>query len=582
MYVGDYKGMKGQSMLINQRVLKTAVFQQRYVLLLLLFFVLAYILPLGARDLLEPDETRYAEIPIEMIASGDWIVPHLDNLRYFEKPVLGYWASAASLLLFGKNNFAVRFPSALAVGLSALLIFALVARMRLPEDRDNNYPALLAVLVFLSSAEVFGVGNTAVLDSLFSFFLTATIAAFFFASEEPPGSGRERIFLLLSGLSCGLAFLTKGFLAFAVPVLTLVPYLLLQRRPFDLLRMSWLPLLAALLVSMPWALMIQSREPDFWRFFFWNEHIRRFLADNAQHGESLWFFVLTAPGMFIPWTFMIPAAIPGIKKMISESGSKGRLLKLSLCWLVLPFLFFSFSRGKLLTYILPCFPPAAILMSFGLWKALSEERWKRRFQGGALFSAAFFGVALLAFLLLQFSGYYGFQPYSKPWKVAMAVSGLFFLVIFCLGAFKTKTAVNKVLLFGMAPLFLFFIFHFVTPDKTLAAKAPGSFLEQYKKEIDADAVIISDEDSLKSVCWYWGRSDVKILGNTGELEYGLNYRDARGRVYDIKNAFTLIGGNKGKTVLILRGENFSQWRRQLPSPRFFAESKPQGYVLLRY
>ncbi len=96
--------------------------QRRYALLLFLFFLLAYILPLGARSLFVPDEVRYAEIPREMIATGDWVVPHLDGVRYFEKPVLGYWVHAGSLLLFGENNFAVRLPSALAVGLSAWLI----------------------------------------------------------------------------------------------------------------------------------------------------------------------------------------------------------------------------------------------------------------------------------------------------------------------------------------------------------------------------------------------------------------------------------------------------------------------------
>ena len=72
-----------------------------YAVLLLSFFLLSYILPLGARDLVVPDETRYAEIPREMIASGDWVVPHLNGVRYFEKPALGYWVHAGSILLFG-------------------------------------------------------------------------------------------------------------------------------------------------------------------------------------------------------------------------------------------------------------------------------------------------------------------------------------------------------------------------------------------------------------------------------------------------------------------------------------------------
>jgi 4-amino-4-deoxy-L-arabinose transferase len=193
-------------------------------ILLLFFFLFVYILPLGSRDLLVPDETRYGEIPREMIAGGDWVVPHFNGLRYFEKPVLGYWVHAGSLLLFGDNNFAVRLPSALAVGLSALMVFMLVRRRDRNDTGEDALPALLAALIYLSCFEVVGVGNIAVLDSLFSFFLTGTITAFYLASEAPRGGKREKYFLLLAGVSCGLAFLTKGFLAFAVPVMALAPY----------------------------------------------------------------------------------------------------------------------------------------------------------------------------------------------------------------------------------------------------------------------------------------------------------------------------------------------------------------------
>ncbi len=82
-------------------------------ILLAAIFLFLYLLPLGTRDLLVPDETRYAEIPREMITSGDWVAPHLNGLRYFEKPPLGYWINAGAILLFGENNFAVRLPSAL-------------------------------------------------------------------------------------------------------------------------------------------------------------------------------------------------------------------------------------------------------------------------------------------------------------------------------------------------------------------------------------------------------------------------------------------------------------------------------------
>ena len=84
--------------------------ERQHAVLLRLFFLVLYVLPLGLRDLTAPDEPRYAEIPREMIVSGDWVVPHLNGVRYFEKPGLGYWVHAGSILLFGENNMAVSHP----------------------------------------------------------------------------------------------------------------------------------------------------------------------------------------------------------------------------------------------------------------------------------------------------------------------------------------------------------------------------------------------------------------------------------------------------------------------------------------
>ncbi len=566
---------------------------KRYVLLLLSFFLFAYILPLGVRDLVVPDETRYAEIPREMIAGGDWIVPHLNGLRYFEKPALGYWVHGASLLLFGENNFAVRLPSALAVGLSALLIYILAIRVSCRKnhedqgaggasDDDNGFRPALSALIFLSCVEVFGVGNTAVLDSLFALFLTATITGFYFASEAPPGSAREKGFLLFAGLGCGLAFMTKGFLGLAVPVLAIVPYLVWQRRYRDLVLMGWLPILTAFLVSLPWSISIHLREPDFWRFFFWNEHIRRFMGDNAQHKESFWFFFLTAPGMFIPWVFLIPAAVPGIKSRLLKNGAQGRLLKFCICWLVFPFVFFSFSNGKLLTYILPCFPAFSILMAFGLLQALEENTKNRFFQGGVFANAVFFSLILIGFLYVQLSGFNGFRPYSQTWKAMMVVNGLFFLILFLVWAFRSRRTVNKTLIFSLSPLLLFFIIHFTIPDLTRESKSPGPLLEQYAQDISDEDIIISDDNSIRAVGWYLKRSNVYILGGTGELDYGLKYKDAQGRLLDISSAVALIEHNRGKTILVARKKNIARWRNQLPQPVFQERSGSAGYVIWKY
>jgi 4-amino-4-deoxy-L-arabinose transferase len=550
-------------------------------ILLLFSFLFVYILPLGTRDLLVPDETRYGEIPREMIAGGDSVVPHLNGLRYFEKPVLGYWVHAGSLLLFGENNFAVRLPSALAAGLSALMVFMLVRRKGRNDTSEDALSALPAALIYLSCFEVVGVGNIAVLDSLFSFFLTGTITAFYLASEAPRGEKGEKCFLLLAGVSCGLAFLTKGFLAFAVPVMALAPYLIWQRRNSDLFRMSWLPILAAVLVALPWGILIHVKEPDFWNFFFWNEHIRRFMEESAQHKASFWFFFAAAPGLFMPWTFLIPAAVPAIKERLSGYDAQGNLLRFCLCWLVFPFILFSLSKGKLLTYILPCFPPFAILMALGLSRSLEKGKG-RLFQWGVAGVGIFVVILFFALIYGQIFGFRGFRLYTQPWKAVMLANGLFFMALFCFWSLRSRVPNTKIMLLGLSPLLLFFLGHFLIPDIVIEESAPGRLLERHRIHIQSDTVIISCEDTVGAANWSLKRNDVYVLGWAGELTYGLNYQDAAGRQLNEQSVMSMIDENRGKTVLICSTKRMDDWRNILPPPVFKEDTGPKGYEIRGY
>jgi 4-amino-4-deoxy-L-arabinose transferase len=555
--------------------------RRRNAALVIVFFLMAYLLPLGFRDLLVPDETRYAEIPREMIATGDWAIPHLNGLRYFEKPPLGYWVHAGSLLIFGENNFAVRLPSALAVGLVALLIFALVDRLVRNGTDGNGAAGILAALVFLSCFEVAGVGNMATLDSVFTLLLTLTILAFFYATEKPPGSAAEKYLLLLAGIACGLGFLTKGFLAIVLPALVLVPYLVWQRRYIDLLRMSWMPLLAAAVAVLPWSWYIQSKEPDFWHYFFWIEHIQRFLADNAQHKEPIWFYVAAAPGLFLPWSFIAPAAVAGLRKITKEVGPRGRLVRFCICWLVLPLLFFSASKGKLLTYILPCFPPFAILISLGLMR--NHDLGKSRlFAWGAAATVACMMLILLSLIWIQIFGYHGFRPYSQSWKAMMVINGLFFMVLFCFWSLRNANGVSRVMLLGLAPLMFLFIVHFAVPGIVIEQSAPGRLLEKHLNKIKSSDIIISCEEAVGAACWTLKRNNVYLLGPAGELTYGLGYPDGSGRLLDAESAARLVERNQGHIAIVARADKVRGLRKALPAPFIEDDSGPDGYVFYRY
>jgi 4-amino-4-deoxy-L-arabinose transferase len=536
-------------------------------------FLIIYLLPLGFRPLIIPDETRYGEIPREMIATGDWVVPRLNGLRYFEKPVMGYWLNALSITLFGENAFAVRFPSALAAGLSALMLYFLVRKYG-----PGQVWGLFTAAIFLTSLLVVALGAFSVLDGVLAMFLSGTVFFFFLGQmSEKPRS--KNTLLALAGACAGLAFLTKGFLAFAVPVAALLPWVVWEGRLKDFLGRCWIPILAAILVALPWAVMIHLREPDFWNYFFWNEHVRRFMADNAQHRESFFFYFLLLPAMAMPWTFLWPAMGFGLKQL----GLKTPLTRLALCWLLFPLLFFSVSSGKLPTYILPCLPPLTLLMALGLERYLAADR-TRAFNRGAWALAGLMVLAALALAALQVIGFQGFKPYSLTWKWVLAAAGLVSWAAVSLYSAQTSEPARKILLFALAPVIFLWIVNFTLPDSLVAAKAPGAFLSGYADRIPRDSILISDEEPLRAVCWYYKRHDVYLVGSPDELTYGLSYPEAKHRRLDPDRLGKMIAENqpRGPVTLVCGTRNYEKWKKNLPQPKMMDSNGEDAFVIAQY
>ena len=342
---------------------------QRYALILLLVYLLIYILPLGVRPIMIPDEARYAQIPHEMITTGNWVSPHLNGLRYFEKPVLGYWVTGISMQLFGDNAFAMRLPSALSAGLSALAVFMLCARF---SRREST--ALYAATIYLSMLGVFLIGTINILDSLFSFLLTAAFVTFYFSHREAD-AGKRLFYLVLLGVFCGAAFLAKGFLAFVLLGAVIGPYVIWQGRWQELFTRGWIALLSAIVIVAPWAIMVHLQEPEYWHYFIWEEHVRRFASEDAQHGEPVWFYLMYLPLLTMPWIVQLPAALKNLFNS-DETGAHEdtELVKYSILWFLMPFIFFSISRGKLPTYVLPCMAPLAVMLAVGIENYFSDKK----------------------------------------------------------------------------------------------------------------------------------------------------------------------------------------------------------------
>lgn len=528
---------------------------------LVLIYIFLYILPLGYRPLVIPDEARYSEIPREMVATGDWITPRLAGLRYFEKPPLGYWLNAVSISMFGENEFAVRLPGTLAAGLTSLIVFLLTLKVW-----KRRRLAVTAALIHMTCLEVYVVGTFNVLDNFVTLFLTAGIYFHYLATRREADSPGSPKLWLLAGLSYGLAFLSKGFLAFAVPVIVLVPWMVWQGYWRALLIRSGWVLMAAALTALPWAVLIHLREGDFWHYFFWTEHIKRFTADDAQHRQPVYYFLMYLPGLAFPWLSLFPAAIAGLRNPDTGNSHEKAARRLLWLWVIVPFLFFSLSNGKLATYILPCFPPFAILTAVGLTRYLEKDR-NLLFDFGMLFNLLIF-LGLFSGLLISQSMDIGIRPYSdtETGKLILLETFLMLGSLAGLAAILSPRKLNKLVL-G----FLFIVLpassiNFIVPLETYMHKSPGEQILKYKQYVTDKTILISDTAMMHATGWYLKRDDFYLLGR-GEVSYGLDYPDASHRLLDEDRFRQLLKNDHGgRAILVMCKRACPDWVNRLLPP----------------
>ena len=355
---------------------------------------------LDMRKLVRPDEGRYAEIPREMVATGDWLTPRLNAIKYFEKPPLQYWATAVAYTLFGEHHWSARLWPAMTGLLCVLLIY--FAGRRLFGEVTGFY----AALILASSPGFIIVAQINTLDMGLTLFMTATLMCFLLGLTDT--ANKNSPWILAAWASAALAVLSKGLIGIVLPAGVIGAYVLLQRdwRLLARLRWGW-GLLIFFAIAAPWFVLVQQANPEFFDFFFIHEHLDRWRTKIHRRQGAWWYFLPVLIFGILPWFMHLPRALlRGWRDQ--PSGGTFRPLRFLVLWSVLIFVFFSVSGSKLPSYIVPIFPALALLMAH----TLATVNLKTLFWNAVLLAVA--ATALIAY-----------APYVTGWANEKVSATLF-------------------------------------------------------------------------------------------------------------------------------------------------------------
>ncbi len=311
---------------------------------------------LGSRPLNVPDEARYTEIPLEMIATHDYITPHLDGIKYFEKPALFYWMQTSAIKILGNNNWAYRITTELMAMLGCLFVYI---GGRLLFDRRTGW---LAAGVLATNILYFAFAHVVTLDMTLSVFMTGTLLSFIVAMRYPPGKTR-RYLMWCCYIFAALAVMTKGLVGIILPGFIVLVWMALFNE-WRQLKSCYLisGIVLFLLIVLPWHIAVQIKNPEFFYFYFIQQQFTRYLTNYAGRFKPFWFFIPIITIGLYPWIcFLVQAIKFHLPQRWHERKTYKEALFL-LIWATTIFVFFSLSKSKLIPYILPTIPPLALLI----------------------------------------------------------------------------------------------------------------------------------------------------------------------------------------------------------------------------
>lgn len=516
---------------------------------------------LGSYGLWEPDEARYSEIAREMLASRNFIVPHLNYVPYIEKPPLLYWLTTLSMSLMGVNEFAARFVNAFAA------LFGVVATTFFAAKTFDARRAILAGSVLTTSAIYALMAQVLTTDMLLTAIMTTALFGFFMHWRD------GGYWCWLSYAAMGLAALTKGPVGIAIPLLVATIFLWRERDLRGAMRKFHAApgLLMTIGIAAPWFVAITIREPGFFDFYFIGEHFRRFFDASYSHDQPIYYYVPIVIGGLVPWTFALPfipwrhlAPNPARSFCVSASATI--------------FALFSLSNAKLVPYILPAIPPLAIVIADGLLTLIDRRNDvdpRRLAAIGPLLGIGGAGAIGIAMHAADFRA-----PYPMMVRPAIEISGVI-LVTGGLGCFaacwmrRGVTGLAIVILTGAGVLTAISYGRLMAEPLRSYAR-----LAREIERLEPDARLVCYPRYVQSLPFYTGRRVILVGGKT-ELTFGSEHDPDAADFFFIRRAdLVKLWNDPHPTVLVIDRSSFDPLK-QLFGPYTVIASDLKKVAIMR-
>lgn len=525
-----------------------------------------YSLWLGSYALFTPDEARYSEVAREMIANHDYITPRVNGVAFLDKPVLYYWFQVTAIHLFGIKEWALRFFPAFFGVLGCVLTYV---SGRYLFDRRTG---LVSAVILATTPLYFSAAHYANLDLEVAFFISSSLLSFLVAMQM---EGKKRKYILLSSyFFAACAFLTKGLIGLAFPMLIVGCWILLLWRFHVLKKMNLILGLALFsMIVLPWYILVQRANPEFLHFFFVTQQVTRFLSHAEFNNQTpFWFYLPVVVIGFFPWSLYLAAVfVDAIKKI--RLGEYNQIKLFLLLWVVIVFAFFSVPKSKIITYILPVFPPLSLLVGHFI-----AEQWQK-YASLKKYFIAFFAFSVCYALLLLLLPIFVELPHQFYLYLYCIVATLFISAII---AFYHRNSFHFSYLFLISFVCnLFFLTAFIAGAEHLNQNSTKSLVIDLKKIIKPQDEIAAYFKFYYDVPLYLGRTmtivntwdspDINKKDNWArELWYGMSFQNTESFLINEKIFWERWYSHR-RMFVFLNQNYFHQFKAQAKSYFFIAQ-----------